>query len=212
MPIHLYDAQEKYTLAVWEIKEPAAFFEEKIQFTSYDKKEFEAIAHPEKKMQWLASRYLIRYLLEHILHPIHLEKNSEGSPSLSFPKNHISISHSGVFVAVLLSATNHVALDIQTASEKIEKLRSKFMSISEIAYFEKQHFENTAHETHKIWCAKECIYKAQKGSKFSLKQLDVLNYEKDFCTVNSPAEKYMVRFIFSDLYTLGYWIEKDSRH
>ena len=69
------------------------------------------------KNQFLAVRYLLKYLSIDLLN---LNYNSLGNPF--FENNYkISISHSGVYVAVIISDTD-VGIDIETINDRVLKM------------------------------------------------------------------------------------------
>jgi len=110
-------------IAIWEIKEEAAFF-------LRDVLPQRAVRHPHKQLQHLAGRYLLKYLYPDF--PVKLIQLADTrKPFLENEAYHFSISHCGNFAAAIVSKTNRVGVDIELVSSKIEKIKHKFLSEDE---------------------------------------------------------------------------------
>lgn len=135
-----------YNFAVWKLEEPLSYFEEKFD------------AHPEikndnKKLQWFATRHLVNLMRGK---PSQIEKDPVGKPVLNNPAQHISISHSPVFAAAMLSHTTPVGIDLEMVNPKVERIAYKFLRDDEIEAI------NPNEKIEKLilyWSAKEALYK-----------------------------------------------------
>lgn len=74
----------------------------------------------------------------------------------------ISISHTRGYIAIILSETKNVGIDIEYVSDRVEKISSRFMREDESA---DDIISLLVH-----WCAKETLYKL-----FSSEHLDFMN-------------------------------------
>ena len=102
MPLYRDEIQEDDSrIIIWAIEESYEFFREGL-----------ILAHPEinfidslnkkRKLEWVASRYLIQEVLGMDLR-VKLKKDIYGKPYLDQEKVHISISHSHQFSALAVS-------------------------------------------------------------------------------------------------------------
>ena len=94
-----------------------------------------------------------------------IEYDSKGKPYLNKEKG-ISISHSNEIVAIGISNEIDFGIDIQYKTDKIFKIKSKFLSKNESKFLDKT---NDLESLIKVWSAKESIYKAlgKEGVSFS---------------------------------------------
>ena len=86
-----------------------------------------------------------------------------GAPRLVSPDHdyHISISHSGSYVALVLSEGAHgVGVDIQVASDKLPQVAPRFMSPTELAYYRHLTTSEANEWLYTVWGLKEAAYKA----------------------------------------------------
>jgi phosphopantetheinyl transferase len=125
MPIFLQqDIDEDTRIAIWKIEEEASFFLKKVQPQRN-------VSHPHKNLQHLAGRYLLRYLFPDF--PVQLIQIADTrKPYLEDEAYHFSISHCGNFAAAIVSRTNRVGLDAELYSEKVERIRHKFLGEKEM--------------------------------------------------------------------------------
>ncbi len=105
-----------------------------------------------RQKEWLG----VRLLLKHVLGSnVQIAYKSSGAPFLINSNKHISISHSGTLVAIALS-NEKVGIDLQIISDKPLKIKSRFLSKTEIQMMGDQ---LDALNAVKLWCAKEAVYK-----------------------------------------------------
>ncbi len=111
-----------------------------------------AIRSPKRQREWLASRWLVQQLLPN--NKVHYSQH--GKPFLSSFEGGFSISHSSQFAAIAYSSScANVAVDIETISPRVCKIRHKFLSLEE------QSFCAADDEKYLtlLWCAKEAMFK-----------------------------------------------------
>ena len=144
-------------LGIWKIEEPERFFTERLVLAEVEQAEL-APLRGRRRLEWLASRYLIHDLLsdEPEWDRIPLRKDGFGKPHLYGSPLHLSFSHTHEWVAVIVSEVP-VGIDIQVFVERIGRLKGKFMRAGELASLvEKTELEHL----HFYWGAKEALYKA----------------------------------------------------
>ncbi|MGY3088912.1 4'-phosphopantetheinyl transferase [Hymenobacter sp. UYAg731] len=133
-----------------------------------------ATADEVRKAQWLAGRVLVHALMTEIL-PMHhpplvVRNDATGRPWLAGIAASVgltvSLSHSGSWVAALLSQGGRVGVDVEIIRDKAQRLASKFLAAQEWAAAQAVP-DGPAHYT-LLWSAKETLYKlaAQRGIIF----------------------------------------------
>ena len=80
---------------------------------------------------------------------------------------HISISHTRGYVAVMLSKTREVGVDIEYVSERIKRIADRFLRADEHA--------ESVNELLIHWCAKETIYKLYSEQDLTFQQMKVVD-------------------------------------
>ena len=111
--------------------------------------------HPAKKIEYLASRILMRKLCEYADIPYNgIVKDENGKPHLMSSPYFISISHSYPYVVCMLDKNNHCGIDIEAPRIQLLKIKHKFLNQHELL--------ETGEDLHLLsqyWSAKEALYK-----------------------------------------------------
>ncbi|HFA48219.1 MAG TPA: 4'-phosphopantetheinyl transferase superfamily protein [Bacteroidetes bacterium] len=146
-----------YQLGIWKLEEDEAFFQKKLELQKVEEEELSRIKG-RRRLEWLASRYLIHALLSDMPEwdRIPLVKDEFGKPHLHGSLLDLSFSHSSEFVAVIISKMK-VGIDIQRFVPKITLLERKFMRAEESGSLEEK---TRLEHLHFYWGAKEALYKA----------------------------------------------------
>ena len=157
MPIFFQqDIDESTKLAIWKIEEEESFFLDKVSLQR-------EITHPHKRLQHLAGRYLLKFLFPDF--PVELIQIADTrKPYLEDEAYHFSISHCGDYAAVIASTVNRVGVDVEMISQKIERIKHKFISDSEWSVLGDEGNVNSHHRTAigkltLIWSCKEAVFK-----------------------------------------------------
>ena len=106
-----------------------------------------------RKAEWLAVRVLLKELTGS---EMAISYRNSGEPFLPDSALHISISHTKGFAAVLLSPDKPVGIDIEYRSERIHRIKSRFLSADE---FELLGENPATNELLICWSAKETVFK-----------------------------------------------------
>lgn len=94
-----------------------------------------------------------------------IQYTAEGKPYLSDNSYNISISHTKGYAAVILSKNDKVGIDIEYISDKVKRVRSRFISDHEYIDDKNEIIHLLLH-----WSAKESMYKAIKMTGVDFKQ------------------------------------------
>ena len=147
----------------------------------------------------------VRKLLENEDPELNIDYDSKGKPFLNKQKG-ISVSHSNEMVAIGISNETYFGIDIQHKTDKIFKIKSKFLSKNEGKFLGKT---DNMEFLIKVWSAKESIFKAlgKEGVSFSNDiEIDTINdkdlfragyYKKDNIKI-----KFDLDFLFIEEYII----------
>jgi phosphopantetheinyl transferase (holo-ACP synthase) len=100
---------------------------------------------------------LIRVLRTASLGLIEIKYKVYGAPFLTDNNMHISISHKNNYV-VFGSSPFKIGIDLEEISERVKKVKSKFLNEQELNEF----YNETDEIYTQLWAAKEAIYKTMK--------------------------------------------------
>lgn len=107
-------------IAVWHITEPEFFFIKDVPLQR-------EITHPNKRLQHLAGRYLLKELYPGFPYEL-IKIAATRKPFLENEAYHFSISHCGHYAAVIISTQNRVGVDVELVTAKVQKVIHKFLS------------------------------------------------------------------------------------
>ena len=147
----------------------------------------------------------VRKLLENEDPELNIDYDSKGKPFLNKQKG-ISISHSNEMVAIGISNETHFGIDIQHKTDKIFKIKSKFLSKKEGKFLCKT---DNMEFLIKIWSAKESIFKAlgKEGVSFSNDlEIDTINDKDLFRTGYYKKDNIVIKFDLDFLFIEEYII------
>ncbi len=125
----------------------------------YYKDLVEVVRSDKRKKELLASRILVNQLCGR---EQKVTYHTNGRPCLVGENQSISISHSGEYVAVILSDVSKVGVDIETYSDKALRVASKFMHPKDVlpAYLlGSPNFSLEVKQYVLAWSAKEAFFK-----------------------------------------------------
>ena len=159
MPLLRIIKRDEATIGLWEMVDG--------EFDSYTDDYLRgAIGEAEKRyksnarrMEYICERALLKDMMNGRI--VKIFHNEDGKPMLNNGLN-ISISHTRGYIAIILSETKNVGIDIEYVSDRVEKIASRFMREDESA---DDIMSLLIH-----WCAKETLYKL-----FSSEHLDFMN-------------------------------------
>lgn len=135
-----------------------------------------------------AVRHLVAAMLEYEIslgeplradNTVEIKHEESGKPLLE--GWHISISHTKGYVAVLLSKTREVGVDIEYVSERIKRIADRFLRPDEYA--------ESINELLIHWCAKETIYKLYSEQDLTFQQMKVVGLKYDTSSQAKAVER-----------------------
>ena len=179
MPLHsLQCLSPTAVLGLWQLTEtPAELWPLLPQPDAY-RALLPATADAARQAQWLAGRVLIHALLPVLVAEppadLVVRNDATGRPWLAGAAQGltVSLSHSGAWVAAVLSHGGRVGVDIEIIRDKAQRLAGKFLAADEWAAAQAAPADGPAHYT-LLWSAKETLYKlaAQRGIIFKTQLL-----------------------------------------
>jgi 4'-phosphopantetheinyl transferase len=152
LKIELLDASTQ--VGIWKIEETTAELHVRARLSSAEEAQFISFKSETRKKQWLGYRILLNEMLPG--DPPVLEYDAFGKPALQESRLFLSISHSGEYAAVILSKTHPVGIDIERITDRIERIRSRFLSPEEELMIGET---NRLEKLYVAWGAKESLYK-----------------------------------------------------
>jgi 4'-phosphopantetheinyl transferase len=197
MSLYLLENKEKYCYGIWKSDEDELTLQNLSGCTAPSR-----ITNSCRRIEYLAVRSLVKAMG---VEPENILYMETGKPFLDNNNLNISISHTKGYVSVLLSPNQYTAIDIETRSERILKVRKKYMHIQE----EKALMNSGVDEITSLllhWCAKEAIFKAipYEGIDF-VKEIRVNNFYISGNTGSFNVDSLRDGRVF----TVEYLVEKD---
>lgn len=185
-----------YTYGIWKITENLSELE-----SISGCKTPEKISNNVRKAEFLAVRALTKILGEN---PENIFYKLSGRPYLENSQKNISISHTKGYVAVLLAENINSGIDIEARTERVLKIRNKFISDSENKKINNS--ENQVRDLLLHWCSKEAIFKATDSEGIDFKKdliIDKFKYSGASGMFSGLFKREQLR------YDLEYKIEED---
>jgi len=162
MPIHLLEKTDNYQLGIWKMDE-----EEELLLKQSGSKVRPSHVNQVRRMEYLAVRAMAS---EMGIQGLDIAYRPSGKPYVLNSNLSISISHTKNYVAVMLSPNELIGVDLEYRSDRILKIRHKFMHPDEENRLKQ--VSNPMSETVALllhWCAKEALFKAvpEEGVDFA---------------------------------------------
>jgi len=151
--------------ALWKIEESQESLFQSLNELSLNH-ELQEIHHPEKKLEWLSSRLVIKKLVEHFGYQFHgIYKDAFGKPHLNQLSYHISIAHCFPFAVGALHKEYPVGIDIEQPRDKLLRIRDRFLSDQEVKVV-----GTDIGLLCKFWTGKEVLYKIYGRKKLVFRE------------------------------------------
>jgi phosphopantetheinyl transferase len=138
-------------LGIWKIEEDAGFFQRRVSLQR-------EIAHPHKRLQHLAGRYLLPFLFPDFPYAEILIADTR-KPFLQNEEYHFSISHCGDYAAAIVSRTHRVGIDIEIITPRVDKIKHKFLHPDELRFVNNFPPEKQIDLLTLLWSCKEAMFK-----------------------------------------------------
>ncbi|RMA66309.1 4'-phosphopantetheinyl transferase family protein [Ulvibacter antarcticus] len=205
MPLYKTITVNDHTkVLIWKIEESFEALSIGISLTDHCRMRVDGMKSDLHRRGFMSVRHLLA--LEGFTdHDLYYDEN--GKPHLTGDK-HISISHSYIFSAIIVS-DEEVGIDVEKQRSKILKIAHKFTPIEE--YRTLANDDAIMRKLTIVWCAKESLYKsfANPGVSF-IEHIYVEDFRLDSVettatiTFKNLNASYDVHFIEFDEFTLAY--------
>jgi phosphopantetheine--protein transferase-like protein len=177
MPLHTNrDIGHESRLLIWEIEESPEWFLEALHLDEDELLQYNGFRTDQRRVHWLAYRHLLKNVLGKGKQ-IRVKYDPHSKPFIDLSDEHISVSHSGKFAAVITSKSSKVGIDIEQIHPRLHRVAGKFLSPEE------GNAEDTELSTEHLclhWCAKEAIYKLHGERELDfLKHIRILKPEEN---------------------------------
>jgi len=164
MPIlKLLEIDKSTRLGVWHIEEEEDFFLQRL--SSRDLPDSYEKYSPGRRLEYLASRYLLKFLFNE--KQVRVLKDANGKPSIEGKPYQVSISHSKHLATVMISDNYELGVDIEVVHHKVKNVMHKFLSEREQAFFDP---EPDIEKLILCWSAKESLYKIYGEKELSFQE------------------------------------------
>lgn len=184
------------TLLVWKITETEELLESLLPESVLETITNKNYKSKSRRLEVMATYALLTSYLK--TPSVIIDHNSNGQPLLD--GFYLSISHTNDYACVLLSTQKVVAIDIEYRSDRIERIRSKFLRSDEAF--------TSIEDLLLVWSAKETLYKyfseddlmynEMKVESISASSLSMINLKTN--------EKKMVSYLSTPDYVLTYLV------
>ncbi len=158
MPVFFDKNTDDVRIGIWKISETYDELYKISNINSDEKLKLDSFKNRQRKLQFLATRALLKSLTNSSVKILYDEN---GSPFLS-NKGKISISHSKDWAGIIISKYN-VGIDIEQIDKKIKRIIPKFLSKEE----QKQVSLNDLTALYLYWSAKESMVKVTNNKSFA---------------------------------------------
>lgn len=195
--INVREVYPQVSLGLWQMDESVSqLYEQYPWLQGYEAELDKRYKNDARKLEFLVARVLLRNMLElagcsesQILKVGDISHRADGKPLLK--GYHISVSHTQGFVALVLSKSHEVAVDIEYFSDRVQRIASKFMRKDEKA--------QGLDELLVHWCAKEAVFKLFSDEHLQYSQMRVAPFDtmSDWaCEVENLKSSRKVRVDF----------------
>lgn len=140
-------------LYLWRILESLEELLERASLNPQQQASYARITASTRQREWLASKVMAR---EYLGQSINYDES--GRPILT--NGHISISHTGQYVALLFDGHNACGIDIENMSRDSSRLSHRFARAEELTV---AHTILPQNPSLLVWCMKEAMYKVTPG-------------------------------------------------
>ncbi|MCK9180004.1 MAG: siderophore biosynthesis protein [Bacteroides sp.] len=153
MPLMRIHKNKTHSWGIWKMQESLDELLLSFDNSSRYENEIENFSSSKRQLEYITTRILLKHMLGE---EKRIAYHPNGKPYLSDNSYHISISHSGDFVAIILSNQYVVGIDIEKYGMKIDSLVSRFIRLDEspTVFQGEKRWSYLLH-----WSAKEVVFK-----------------------------------------------------
>lgn len=192
---------QNIALCVWHITESEEQLLKGLLLTEEDENEILSLRLPKRRLERIACRKALAFLLSTNKIAVYYGKNGEPLMDNLF----ISFSHSGEFAAAAISYSSPIGIDIEKERQTIITLQNKFITPKELLDIDSKKLD----DVHYFWGAKEAIYKMypEKHLDF-LEDIAVNIKEKQAFVTDGEKSIQLYNYKIEDLYILLATVKK----
>lgn len=167
--------------ALWNIEESIAELWQLLNPSPEAQIELQQIHHHQKKMEWLASRLVIRHLVKHMGASFYgIYKDAFGKPHLKKTPLHISIAHCFPLAVGAIHLHHAIGIDVERPRKKLMRIRDRFLNVNE-----SEQVGSDLEKLCKFWTGKEVLYKIYGRKKLIFKEnMEVNQLPGNSCKLN----------------------------
>jgi len=195
---------------MWKLNKSFSSIKNQYVFSNSEKANYNNLRNWKRKIQWLNIRIMLQNICDGEKEIIY---NTNGKPFLKDKSHHISISHSGDYIALILSKNHKTGIDIEVYSKRILKIKNKFLSEAEL---NKLYSNDIVYYLLLLWNAKEVMYKINDRKYLSFKEEMHIPYFEPgnkgefigFVNTKERNKKYSFKYERINGYTIVWSIDK----
>jgi len=165
---------ERYESPLWGIWKIDESWEELLKLSAYPERyvaTLDRFTVNTRKTEWLAVRMLLKHLVNE---EVEIAYYQTGVPYLPNCPFNISISHTKGYAAVILDEKKTLGIDIEYYSDRVHRIKTRFMNDIELALFPDLNTEQLL----VCWSAKESAFKAMHKRVVDLQtDLHIVSFE-----------------------------------
>ncbi len=183
--------------ALWHITEKEEKLLAQYSFSGSELEELQQIKAPERRLEWLTSRILLKKLAAgQGIVQAEVKKDLFGKPYLAKGAYHVSLSHAYPYAAAIIHK-QQVGIDIEHSREQLLRIRHKFLHPEELS--------GAGNDLQKLgiyWSAKEALYKlyGRKGLLFQ----EQIRIEPFDCQEAGTLQGWLLTKSVKEQFTLHY--------
>ncbi|WP_025763807.1 4'-phosphopantetheinyl transferase family protein [Dyadobacter tibetensis] len=189
--VHSEQINSQTTLYLWKLTEEEMELRGMLR-NKYNMEDLEAISHPQKKREWLASRLLLQHLAEQTGLPYKgTYKDEHGKAYLTELDRPISLTHTKDYVAVVMGREEMVGVDMERLDPKLSRTAPKYLTWNEY-----EHADEDLRALAAYWCSKEAMFKLYGKKKISFKDniyIPPFDIEAEIITGELRDEDHLLR-------------------
>ena len=140
-------------IGVWKIEEDIPALLGMVDMGPVDKKRYNVFRSTSRKLEFLSVRALLAEMLGRDAKIVY---NKNNKPFIKDGSHFISITHSNMLTAILISRDERVGIDLEYMRLNINAFASKFLNKKEKIT---RRWADRTYHLYIHWCAKEAIYK-----------------------------------------------------
>ena len=167
------------TLGIWRIEESEEDLISRLQLDESEKALIAGLQHSKRYLHWLGSRVLLRTMLNTDKF-IALKADERNKPYIENFPHKVSITHSGIYAAVMISRQYETGVDIEGLTPKILNVNKRFLSPPELELLEGLDEKSKIYRSIIFWCVKEALYKLYAKGQMIFRDHLLINSDQEF--------------------------------